>query len=83
MSLPTSGYTPRTVTVIVSAEDPNTLTQDGATADITFQSGITNASEAIIKAIASGIAAALTTAYPGWTVSQSASTTGLSPIQLT
>ena len=82
MNLPAGGYTPRSVTVTVSAEDPETLTQDGAVADITFQSGVTSTSAAIVQAIASAIAATLAEAYPGWTVSQSASTTGTSAVQL-
>jgi hypothetical protein len=82
MSLPASGYTPRSVTVTVSAEDPDTLAQDGAVAEITFQSGITSTSAAIVQAIAAAIAATLTETYPGWTVSQSASTTGTSAVQL-
>ncbi|MER6533024.1 hypothetical protein ABT215_04215 [Streptomyces sp900105755] len=82
MSLPVSGYTPRTVTVNVSAEDPDTLAQDGATVDITFQSGITDTSAAIVQAIAAAIGASLAEAYPAWKVSQSAWTTGTSPVQL-
>ncbi|MEV5953721.1 hypothetical protein AB0M11_08080 [Streptomyces sp. NPDC051987] len=83
MSLPTSGYTPRSVTVNVSVQNPDTLDQDGATVDVTFQSGITGASAPIIEAIAAAIATTLTTAYPGWTVSRSAWTTGTSDVQLT
>lgn len=82
MSLPVSGYTPRSVIVTVTATDPDTLAQDGAVAEVTFQSGITDASSAIVQAIAGAIATTLTEAYPGWDVSRNASTTGISPVQL-
>lgn len=82
MSLPTSNYTPGNVTVYVSAEDPDTLAQDGATVEIAFQKGITGASAAIVQAIADAIATTLTDTYPGWTISRNASTTGTSAVQL-
>lgn len=83
MGLPTSDYTPGTVTVTVSAEDPDTLEQDGATVEINFQRGITDASSAIVQAVAGAIAATLTDAYPGRTVSHGAWTTGTSTVPLT
>ncbi|MFL5910547.1 MAG: hypothetical protein ACJ768_08290 [Gaiellaceae bacterium] len=83
MSLPASGYTPRSVTVNVSAEDPDTLEQDGALAEITFQNGITDASATIVQAIADAIATTLADAYPGRRISRNASTIGTSTVQLT
>lgn len=82
MSLPTSNYTPGTVTVNVSAEDPDTLTMDGATVEISFPNGLSAASSTIVQAIAGAIATALTEAHPGWPVSQVASTTGTATVQL-
>lgn len=82
MSLPDSGYTPQTVSVNVYAENPDTLATDGAVAEISFWHGVTDASGPVVQAVAAAIAAALTEAYPGWKVTQSATTTGLSPVQL-